>query len=243
MPPGGFWDPALEGVLSALGTPILLGEAASPGPGCVVTLSAEFPVTWLVFGSAGRLEARGRTVGLPGVMTGIETGDLLSEVGGRWSVAAFFSGAPALLSGLVKPETIQNNSIRVLAVPEFEGLFDDAEWTISPQSSRIGLRLLGPAPNLGVLAASRPSAPGVIQAPGQGELLVHGPTGPTSGGYPAVGSVIRADLSKLAELPAGTQVRLVKVPRNEAMLAWNLAVEQHEARAASLRKLKRLGLV
>lgn len=243
VPPGGWWNPNDEKVLLALGEPLLLGEAAAPGPGSVVKLSSSSPLTWIVFGSPGLFKRDREEQPIPALMTGLGSGELISRSGGRWIIAAYPSSAAPLLRGIDLHRPAASEEIRVIAAPEHQGLLDGSVWVVSPQSSRIGLRLLGPGPDLRALAASRPSAPGVIQAPGKGEILIHGPAGPTSGGYPALGAVIRADLHRLAEMPPGSQVKFQSVSQEEALEAWRDSQRSAEKTTAALSKLKGLGLV
>ncbi|MBS1707787.1 MAG: hypothetical protein JSS65_03595 [Armatimonadetes bacterium] len=88
--------------------------------------------------------------------------------------------------------------------------------TVSPQSDRVGIRLLGAGVTSPGLSQSEPSVCGAIQATPGGELLVHGPDGPTIGGYDKIGTVIRADLDRLGQLRPGDQVTLVAVETGEA---------------------------
>lgn len=243
VPPGGWWNSNDEKVLLALGEPLLLGEAAAPGPGSVVKLSSSSPLTWIVFGSPGWLKSDREDQPVPSLMTGHGSGELISRSGGRWIIAGYSSSAAPLLRGINLHRPAASEQIRVIAAPQHQSLLEENRWVVSPHSSRIGLRLLGPGPDLGALAASRPSAPGVIQAPGLGEILIHGPAGPTSGGYPALGAVIRADLHRLAELPPGSQVKFQSVNREEALEAWRESQRFAEKTTAALNKLKSLGLV
>lgn len=243
VPPGGLWNASLEAIYLALGEPLLSGEAAAPGAGSVLKLKPKASCTWLILGSEGRLTQGREEAAVPALLVGEETAELISESGGRWTIAAYPSSASPLLKSLQMATESQDSSIRIISLPEHKKLLEKGEWMVSPHSSRVGLRLIGPAPNLCPLASSRPSSPGVLQAPGMGELLVHGPAGPTSGGYPALGSVIRADLGRLAELPPGANIRFRPVSRNEALAAWQERIQAADQTAAALNKLKRLGLV
>lgn len=243
VPPGGPWNPNSEAIFRALGEPVLLGEAASPGPGPVVRLTSDSSCTWLILGSKGSLARGKEEAPIPALLVGQEPADLISESGGRWTVAVYPTVAAPLLRSLQTSSPVLHEEIRIIALPEYIPQLVSSEWMVSPQSSRIGLRLIGPAPQLPALAASRPSAPGVIQAPGKGELLIHGPAGPTSGGYQALGAVIRADLHRLAELPPGSNVRLKPVSREEALEIWRESRQAQNHIAAALAKLKRLGVV
>ena len=53
---------------------------------------------------------------------------------------------------------------------------------------------------------------GAIQVPSSGEPIVLGPDHPTTGGYPVVATVVRADLGGLMARPAGAFVRFTCVP-------------------------------
>jgi biotin-dependent carboxylase-like uncharacterized protein len=83
-------------------------------------------------------------------------------------------------------------------------------WRLSPTSDRTGTRLEG-AP-----IAWSPSAPparttpmiaGAIELPPSGEPIVLGPDHPTTGGYPVVAVVRRADLGRFHARPLGASVR------------------------------------
>lgn len=116
-------------------------------------------------------------------------------------------------------------SLRLLTGPEF-GDFDAAEvfatdWRVTPQSNRMGYRLAGPAllrrrggdlPSHGVL-------PGLVQLPPSGQPIVLLADAQTTGGYPRLGVVIRADLWKLAQLRLGATLRFSPCGPDEALAA------------------------
>ncbi|MCX7799605.1 MAG: biotin-dependent carboxyltransferase family protein [Fimbriimonadales bacterium] len=82
-------------------------------------------------------------------------------------------------------------------------------FEVSPQSSRMGVRLEGleaqPIPEL----PSEPCDVGTVQRTPGGQLLVLGPDGPTVGGYPKVGFIPTEHLWKLGQLRPGETVRLL----------------------------------
>jgi biotin-dependent carboxylase-like uncharacterized protein len=89
----------------------------------------------------------------------------------------------------------------------------DELWTspfqVSPSSDRVALRLLG-EPLVRRSAAELPSeglVTGAVQVPGDGRPLIFLADHPTTGGYPVVGVVDRADLSRCAQLRPGDEVR------------------------------------
>lgn len=64
---------------------------------------------------------------------------------------------------------------------------------------------------------SEPSTHGAIQITPDNQLLIHGPDGPTLGGYPKIGTIIEADLSTLAQLRPGQPMVLTPVSLEEAL--------------------------
>lgn len=95
-------------------------------------------------------------------------------------------------------------------------------WRLTPQSNRMGSRLEGPA-----LARRRPVemlssgvVPGTVQVPPSGQPIILMGDAQTTGGYPRIGVVIRADLWKLAQAPLGGMLRLVRTDAAEATQAW-----------------------
>jgi biotin-dependent carboxylase-like uncharacterized protein len=139
-------------------------------------------------------------------------------------------GAPTRLpsrpAGLRLPDWTP--TVRVLPGPEYAE-FDTASrdallatgWTVTPASNRMGYRLAGPAlrrergdelPSHGVL-------PGVVQVPPSGQPIVLLADAQTTGGYPKIAVVIRADLWKLAQLRLGATLRFVPCSPDDAIAA------------------------
>lgn len=100
--------------------------------------------------------------------------------------------------------------------------FEQTDWAVSPQSSRVGTRLSGSP--LTALAASREAGtvptmgmvPGAIQMPPAGQPIVLGPDHGTTGGYPVFGVVLPIDRARLAQTPPGARVRFRSVSVAEA---------------------------
>ncbi|MCD9121995.1 biotin-dependent carboxyltransferase family protein [Cupriavidus sp. UGS-1] len=97
-----------------------------------------------------------------------------------------------------------------------------ADWTVTPNSNRMGFRLEGPAlarrrgaPEL----LSHGVVPGVMQVPPGGQPIVLMADAQTTGGYPKIGVVIEADLWRLAQAPLGAAVRFHRVGLEEAEAA------------------------
>jgi len=120
-------------------------------------------------------------------------------------------------------------ALRVLPGPEFE-LFTLAAreqlwgecWRITPQSNRMGSRLEGAElrrKRSGDMLSSG-VIPGTIQVPPSGQPIILMGDAQTTGGYPRIGVVIRADLWKLAQAPLNGRLRLVQVDQPQALAAW-----------------------
>jgi allophanate hydrolase subunit 2 len=79
--------------------------------------------------------------------------------------------------------------------------FTSQEYTVSKTSDRMGYRLEGP-PLIHrdkKELISEGMIFGAIQIPSNGQLIVMMADGPTTGGYPKIGTVIRADLPLLVQ--------------------------------------------
>ena len=93
-------------------------------------------------------------------------------------------------------------------------------WTVSPETSRVGMRLL---PEDGVpLLVGRRGLPsfgvvrGTVQLPPGGNPLVLGVDSGTTGGYPVLGVVARCDWPLLSQLRPGDKVSFVETTAAEA---------------------------
>jgi biotin-dependent carboxylase-like uncharacterized protein len=112
-------------------------------------------------------------------------------------------------------------ALRVVDGPQAEWFRTDEffgqEFTVTPESNRMGLRLEGrplslPAREL----VSEPVCPGSVQVTGNGQCIVLGVDGQTIGGYPKIGQIISADLDELGQLRPGASVRFQRVSLEEA---------------------------
>lgn len=119
--------------------------------------------------------------------------------------------------------------LRVMAGPEFDQfttasreLLWRTAWRITPQSNRMGNRLEGPELKRKRNADMLSSAviPGTIQVPPSGQPIILMGDSQTTGGYPRIAVVIRADLWKLARAPLNGRLRLVEVDAAQALQAW-----------------------
>jgi biotin-dependent carboxylase-like uncharacterized protein len=114
--------------------------------------------------------------------------------------------------------------LRVVAGPESERLalgmaaLARKRWRVSSRSSRMGLKLQGNAIDLNSAAPIRSGAvfPGIIQCPPDGLPYLIGCEGQTTGGYPRIGQVIRADRHLIGQLAPNATMLLVPVQPDQA---------------------------
>lgn len=101
-------------------------------------------------------------------------------------------------------------------------------WRISPDSNRMGVRLIGDMliREQNIELTSSAVLPGVVQVPGDGQPIILGPDAQTTGGYPRIASVIRADLWQLAYLKPGDYIRIDQVDIDHA-LRLNTELDRH----------------
>ena len=121
-----------------------------------------------------------------------------------------------------------NHLIRFTPGPEYDRLSENARndleyenWKIAVNSNRMGCELSGPLLSLKNNEEMVSSAviPGTIQLPAGGKPFILLPDCQTTGGYPRIAQIIGADLPAVAQLSPGDSFRLVRVTREEALLA------------------------
>lgn len=105
---------------------------------------------------------------------------------------------------------------------EFDGVWWDREWKVTPQSDRMGMRLAGAAlrqtGSRELLSAA--VAPGTVQVPPDGQPIVLLADAQTIGGYPQLANVINVDLPLLAQVRPGDGVRFNPVSLEDAHRLW-----------------------
>ncbi|WJH25364.1 5-oxoprolinase/urea amidolyase family protein [Pseudarthrobacter defluvii] len=114
------------------------------------------------------------------------------------------------------PHQDQPTVLRVVPGPRQDWFSNDTlqdflnqEWTVTPQSNRIGLRLNGQSLSRsrdGELS-SEGTVRGAVQVPPEGQPVLFLSDHPVTGGYPVIAVVVHADLDKAAQLPPGSSVR------------------------------------
>jgi allophanate hydrolase len=114
--------------------------------------------------------------------------------------------------------------LRVVGAPESDRLalgmaaLARKRWRVSSRSSRMGLKLQGTAIDLNSAAPIRSGAvfPGIIQCPPDGLPYLIGCEGQTTGGYPRIGQVIRADRHLIGQLAPNATMLMVPVQPEQA---------------------------
>ncbi|GEA60981.1 urea carboxylase [Vibrio comitans] len=150
------------------------------------------------------------------------TSTALPDFNGEWQIRVIYGphGAPDFFT----PEDIDS--------------FFDAEWKVHFNSSRTGVRLIGPKPNWarsdGGEAGLHPSnihdnayAVGTIDFTGDMPVIL-GPDGPSLGGFVCPATIIKADLWKMGQLKAGDKIRFIPVSVEDAEFAERAQLSQIE---------------
>lgn len=125
--------------------------------------------------------------------------------------------------------------------------FFSTSWKVHHNSSRTGIRLIGPKPRWarpdGGEAGLHPSnlhdnayAIGSVDFTGDMPVIL-GPDGPSLGGFVCPATVISADLWKLGQLKAGDEVRFVQVELDQARALEDIQAAYFEA--TKPRKIKK----
>ncbi len=101
--------------------------------------------------------------------------------------------------------------------------FAETRFSRDTRGNRMGVRLVPEGEGFGLHAGqtilSEVITPGDIQIPGDGAPYVLLSECQTTGGYPRIGTVIPPDLPRIAQAPAGSEIRFRFVTRDEALAA------------------------
>lgn len=96
----------------------------------------------------------------------------------------------------------------------------DQDWTVTPRSDRVGIRLHGDTPLERAVTGELPSegaVNGAIQVPPDGQPVLFLPDHPLTGGYPIIGALTDGCLDLAGQLPPGARIRfrIVETPVTE----------------------------
>ena len=117
-----------------------------------------------------------------------------------------------------RPPVSRTWALRACRASEFALLDDsgkdrlfDTNYTIGQRADRMGMQLEGASFNVSSQGrmTSAPVFPGTIQCPEDGRLFILSADAQTTGGYPRVAQVARADRHMLGQLRPGDHVRLL----------------------------------
>jgi 5-oxoprolinase (ATP-hydrolysing) subunit C len=240
-----------------------IGVAAGAGAGAPARASAGVTAGAPAKATAAAAEATaGVPTGATDVSAGVTTGPPAARPRALTPDApAFGVKSPAWCKFVLVDEPVRRGRltsgaawalpVRVLPGPEYERFSDAAhdafwsdEWLVTPNSNRMGYRLSGTtlARNEKIDLLSHAVMPGTIQVPPNGQPIVLMSDAQTTGGYPKIGSVIYADLWKLAQIRLNGAVRFVPTTPHEARAALleerqylrqiDAAIALHEERCA-----------
>ena len=270
MPPGGD-GVAIE--LSMGGITLRCVEGACgfavTGPGFVAGLDGAVVGDW----SAGTIRAGQRLVvrsgmgawgylalaGTPGVRrwlgraathAGIGLGAGLVQAGqalvveGCRTVAPRTLAPPPTVAPIVRVRAVPGPQERFFAAADVARLWAEP-WRATGRMDRMGRILEGP--RLMPTRLDMPSEPmtfGNLQVDGEGRLTLLLADHQTTGGYPKIATLLRADAMRVAQLPAGAKFRLEAISAAEAVAAaraeaarvagWLAAAADDEPLAARL---------
>jgi len=207
---------AITGAASAANIPIWRAIKLSAGQ--TLSFGPHKHGMWSYVAVSGRFEAS-RFLGSASVYKRGKIGSAL-VAGDVLCCSATDFTLPYGISGRLVPPAEQRDyrqlpALRIWQGPQWE-LFDEnardalceTDWTISPQSDRVGYRLSGvPLKARTHQLLSEPVLEGSIQVPANGQPIVTMRDGPTVGGYPKIALIDPDDLSWLAQCEPGQKVR------------------------------------
>lgn len=102
-----------------------------------------------------------------------------------------------------------------------ERAFFEEDFTVAPESDRMGVRLSGPElrwPGRDLLTCG--VLPGAVQVPRGGAPIVLGPDAQTTGGYPVIAVLASASRGIAAQALPGERLRFTRVEAGRAAGAW-----------------------
>jgi antagonist of KipI len=126
---------------------------------------------------------------------------------------------------------------RELFSPEALEAFEVGSYRISPQSNRMGYRMLGTRLERAQAGdiLSEPTALGTVQVPADGLPIVLMADHQTTGGYAKIAEVASADIARLAQLRPGQEVRFARCTLAEAR---SLAQAAHQALQVAVQAIR-----
>ncbi len=161
---------------------------------------------------------------LPARLGGFEGGP--APAGALFHAATQWADEPRSLPDAYRLSYRSDFLLRVVGAPE-SGWLDMAEFldgvrTVGKRADRIGLELEGTPLRLLRDKPIDSSAvfPGTIQCPPSGQPFLLGADAQTTGGYPRIAQVIRADRHLIGQLRAGARIRFQRIEPAEAQALY-----------------------
>lgn len=144
----------------------------------------------------------------------IVKGSVLAVDGCRSSTARCGIAVPEIPTLPTSADTVE---LEIYLGPRADWFTEDAllalsaqPWRVTPQSSRVGLRLQGEIPLKRLTAVELPSegvTRGAIQVPHDGQPVLLLADHPVTGGYPVIAVVAEHQLDLASQLPPGASIR------------------------------------
>ena len=100
--------------------------------------------------------------------------------------------------------------------PEAVELLTRQRWQVTPQSNRVGLRILGDVPLTRTVTAELPSEGtplGALQVPANGQPVLFLADHPLTGGYPVIACIAPHHLDRAGQIPVGAWLRFNPIRR------------------------------
>ena len=198
------------------------GRPIRLGPGDVISLAAPAQGMRSYLAAAGGLD-------VPAVMRSAATDTLAGigsapvKAGDRLAVGTQ-SGTPATSASPRRRALPTAADIVTLDVvlgprtdwftPEAVRLLGAQEWMVTPESSRVGIRLAGATPLERARTdelQSEGTVRGALQVPPNGQPVLFLSDHPLTGGYPVIGSIAPHHLDLAGQIPIGARIRLVPI--------------------------------
>ena len=198
------------------------GRPIRLGPGDVISLAAPAHGMRSYLAAAGGLD-------VPAVMRSAATDTLAGigsepvKAGDRLAIGTQ-SGTPATSASPRRRALPTAADIVTLDVvlgprtdwftPEAVRLLGAQEWMVTPESSRVGIRLAGATPLERARTdelQSEGTVRGALQVPPNGQPVLFLSDHPLTGGYPVIGSIAPHHLDLAGQIPIGARIRLVPI--------------------------------
>jgi biotin-dependent carboxylase-like uncharacterized protein len=202
---------------------VLTIKAMPRGARCYLTVGGGIDVP-IVLGSRST-QFRGEFGGLHG--RPLQPGDILPCAASTATIGDL-GVEPADVTLARAAASADETIVRVVIAGEYDAydeatqaLFWRSSWKITPQSNRYGYRLQGPTvkPRAPIEKRSHGIVPGVIQIPPNGQPIIQMRDAQTSGGYPKIATVIRADLWRVGQARLGGKLRFEQTAYADALAA------------------------